>query len=139
MIKDLNSAEMAYKKVETMGKANRARRGMAGVSKVRKEAKRKLNLGDDLRRRRMLPSAVDSYRLAIASNPQLADARLGLAEAEKRLYKKSPQGLRDSAVQFKAYMDLTPNLPEKQVKKFNKQIEKLNKKADKIEAKLKRK
>lgn len=139
MIKDLKSAEMAYKKVETMGKQKRAKRGMEGVSRIRKKSLRQLTLAEDLRRRRMLPSAVDSYRQAIANNPQLADARIGLAEAERRLYKKSPNGLRDSAIQYKAYMDLSPNLPEKEVKKLNKRIEKLNKKAFKIEEKQKRK
>jgi tetratricopeptide (TPR) repeat protein len=133
MIKDLESAEAAYKKASDAGASERARRGMAAVARVRGESRRSVNLGQDLAKRRQLASAVDTFRLAIASDPRLADARIGLAQSEERLAPKSPTQLRDAAEQYRAYLSLSPNLPEKVQKRISKRIQRIESRAEKLD------
>lgn len=133
MIKDLDSASRAYKKATELGQQERARRGMTGVLKARAESKRQLNLGQDLAKRKQLASAVDTFRLATAGNPHLAEARWGLATTEERFAGKSAEQLRDAAVQFRAYLALSPDLPEKTQNKINKRIQKIETRATKLE------
>ncbi len=133
MIRDLDSAEAAFKKASDLGQAERARRGLAQVSKVREEARRNLTLGNDLAKRRQLASAVDTFRLAMASNPRLAEARLALAQSEERFAPKSAPSLKDAAEQYRAYLALSPNLEPKEQTKISKRIQRIENKAAKIE------
>lgn len=136
MIKDFDSAKSAYTKASTMpGMSERSKRGLALVSRGQEEARRNATLGKDLARRNQLPSSVDSFRQALAGNPRMPAARLGLADAEVRLAPNEPEMLRDAAVQYKAYIDLEQNLPVKRRTQLTKKIEKLQLKATKIERK----
>ena len=136
MIKDLDTASRAYKKASELGQQERARRGMSGVLKARAEVKKQLNLGQDLAKRKQLASAVDTFRQATSGNPRLAEARWGLAQSEERLSSKSPDGLRDAATQYRAYLALSPDLDEKTTKKINKRIEKIETRASKLDKRV---
>ncbi len=133
MIKDLDSAEAAYKKAAGTGQADRARRGLSAVGRAREESRRHLNLGRDLARRKQFASSVDSYRLAIFNDPRQTDARIGLAEALQKLSPNSPTALRDAASQYRAYLSLAQNLPLKVRTKTDKRVAKIETKALKIE------
>jgi tetratricopeptide (TPR) repeat protein len=135
MIKDLDNAALAYNKVEQSGQIERAKRGLAAVEKARAEAKRESNLGLDLAKRKLYTSSVDNFRLAIASNPRMSAPRLGLGDNEQRLAPKSPVALRDSAVQYRAYLALETGLPPKVKQRYSKKIEHLETRASKLEQK----
>jgi tetratricopeptide (TPR) repeat protein len=137
MIKDLDSAEAAYNKAQSLGLNDRAARGLAAVAHSREDSNRGYRLANDLLRKKQLASAVDNFRQASFNNPRLADARFGLAEAERRLSPDSPPALRDSSVQYRAYVALSPNLPEKMRTKLAKRADQLDAKATKIEQKQK--
>lgn len=135
MIKDLDSAQAAFAKVEQAGQPERARRGIAAIAKVREESRRSMTLGTDLSKRNQLASAVDNFRSAMANNPRLAEARWYLAESEARLAPKSPASLRDAAEQYRAFLSLSPGLVEKEKVKITKKITKLESRANKIDRK----
>ncbi len=136
MIKDLDSATAAYQKAGSVpGNEDRAKRGLDLVAKAREDARQDLTLANDLSRRKQLASSIDKYHAAIFANPRLADARMGLAEAEQKLFSDDPAQLRDAATQITAYMSLTPNLPPKEQEKLQKHIEHLQEKAYKIDQK----
>ena len=142
MIKDLPSAEAAYKKAQSMPDSKdpqRAARGLAAVAKARDKSKEQLTLADDLAKRKQLASAIDNYRAAIFANPRMADARLGLSDALERLYPDSPRDLREASVQLQAYLALAPALPAKDSEKLQKRISKLDQKAIKIDQKIAKK
>jgi tetratricopeptide (TPR) repeat protein len=142
MIKDLSSAEGAYKKACTMADnkdQDRAKRGLANVAKARDKAKQQQTLADDLAKRKQLASAIDNYHGAIFANPRQANAHYGLSEALERLYPDTPSELRESSTQLRAYMALTPNLPAKESEKIQKHITKLEEKAFKIDQKIAKK
>lgn len=136
MIRDLESAERAYKKAATFhGGEQRARRGLAAVSKAREGARKELTLADDLSRKKMMGSAIDKYHEAIFSNPKVPQSRLGLAKALEAVSKPSAQQLRESALQYRAYVALVPNMPVKERDKIAKRAEKLEERAYKLEQK----
>lgn len=136
MIKDLPSAEAAYKKAGAFpGGAERAKRGMDLIAKQKDVARQDLTLADDLAKRGQTKSAIDKYRSACYQNPKVSDAHLAYAIClEKDKPETGPQ-LRLSSSQFKAYMALEPALPEKEVKKINDKIAKLEEKAYKLDQK----
>jgi tetratricopeptide (TPR) repeat protein len=134
MLHDLDSAEAAYKRAgHFAGSAERASRGLAQVGKARAAARKNLTLADDLARKRMTGSAVDTYHDAVFANPKSAAARLGLAKTLESVSKASPVQLRESAMQYRAYVALVPNLPIKEHDKYIKKAEKLDVKAGKVE------
>jgi len=134
MIHDLDSAEAAYKKGAAFpGGGERSRRGLAQVSKAREAARRSLTLADDLARKRMTGSAIDTYHEAVFANPKVPGSRLGLAKALESVSKPSPVQLREAAAQYRAYVALIPNMPSKEHDKFIKKAEKLESKAGKVE------
>ncbi len=139
MIKDLDSAEAAYKKASTMpGGGERAQRGMDQVKKAREVARQDLTLADDLARKKQLASAIDKYHAAIYDNPRNAQARIGVADTLERLSPANSRDLRESNLQIKAYIALTPTLPPKELEKLNKRIAKNEEKAYKLDEKAKK-
>ena len=140
MIKDLKNAEAAYKKAATFPNSEkRAKRGLNLVAKAADSAKQDLTLADDLSRKKQLASAIDKYHAAIYENPKVADSRMGLAKTLERLRPQESKDLREAAEQYKAYISLSPELPEKELKKLNKKITHLEEKAYKLEQKEKEK
>jgi tetratricopeptide (TPR) repeat protein len=136
MIKDLDSANAAYQKAMSVpGNEERAKRGLDMVAKARDESRQDLTLANDLSRRKQLASSIDKYHAAIFADPRSGDARLGLAEAEERLYSNQSAQLRDAATQITAFISLTPTLPAKEQEKLQKRIEHLQTKAYKIDQK----
>jgi hypothetical protein len=80
-----------------------------------------------------MAGSIDNYRSAAFLNPRLADAHLGLAEALEKFDKKDSPSLREAALQYKAYIALQPNLPEKEKEKISKRAEKCIEVAYKID------
>ncbi len=138
MIKDLPSAEAAYKKAAGMpGGEERAKRGLNSVAKQKDVARQELTLGDDLSRRSQLASAIDKYHASIYDNPKIADSRMGLGKTLERLKPEASKDLKEAVVQYKAYLALSPGMPVKEVEKLNKHIENLTARAYKLEQKEK--
>jgi tetratricopeptide (TPR) repeat protein len=139
MIKDLDSADAAYKKAGSFaGGEERARRGADLVKKAREGARQDNTLATDLAKRKQLNSAVDKYHSAIYQNPRVADTRLGLADTLEKLSPIQPKDLREAVVQLKAYMSLRPDLPPKEVEKLQKRITRDEEKAFKLEEKARK-
>lgn len=139
MIKDLDSADAAYRKGGTFaGGEERARRGQDLVKKAREGSRQDLTLATDLAKRKQLNSAVDKYHSAIYQNPRVPDARIGLADTLERLSPAQPKDLREAVVQIKAYMSLRSDLPPKEVEKLTKRIAKDEERAFKLEEKAKK-
>ena len=139
MIKDLDSADAAYKKGGTFnGGEERSRRGLDLVKKAREGSRQDLTLAADLAKRKQLNSAVDKYHSAIYQNPRVADARIGLADALEKVTPATPGNLREAIVQIKAYMSLRPDLPAKEVEKLTKRMTKDEEKAFKLEEKARK-
>ena len=138
MIKDLPSAEAAYKKAASMpGGQERAQRGLDSVKKAQEEARQNCTLADDLAKRKQLASAIDKYHKAIYENPKVADSRLGVAQSLETLKPPRSSDFREAITQYKAYLDLSPSLPPKEVEKINKKITSLDTRANKLEQKEK--
>lgn len=134
--RDLDSAQAAFQKASTMPESSaRARRGLDQVAKAKDTAQKELTFAKDLASKKQLASGIDKYRNAAYLNPRLADAHLGLADALKKFFPKRPEPLREAAQHYRAYVSLSPNLPEKEKEKILKQAEKLVEKAYKIERK----
>lgn len=136
MIKDLDTAETAYKKgAEFPGGEGRAKRGLALVAKVRQTAKQDFTLANDLEKRKQLAAAIDKYHAAIYSDPKAADFRLNLAKTlEEQKYPLSSD-LREAATQYKAYLELAPSVPPKDLEKMEKHITALQGQAEKLDKK----
>lgn len=136
MIKDLPTAEAAYRKAYSMpGSDQRAKRGLDMVARAKDSARQDLTLADDLARRKQLASAIDKYHSAIYGNPKVPDARIGLARTLERLSPAESKDLREAIVQYQAYLSLSPNLDPKEQEKITKRIDKLQTKAAKLEQK----
>lgn len=136
MIKDHSAAEAAYKKGATMpGGEARAKRGLANVAKTREVARKDLTMARDLYRKGQVNTAVDKYRDAIYSDPRNPESRLGLAEGLQKQKEQTAAMLRDAAFQYRAYVALQPNLPEKERSKIQHKIERVEAKAFKLENK----
>ncbi len=136
MDRDLDSAAAAYTKAASLPDASaRAKRGLDAVAKARETAKQADTFANDLARKKQLASSIDQYRNAAYLNPRLADAHFGLAEALKKFFPKNPPSLREASQHYRAYVSLTPNMPEKEREKVLKMADKLNEKAFKIERK----
>ena len=134
MIRDLDSAESAYKKASTMpGGQERSKRGLALVAKARSTVRQDINLANDLSRKQQLASAVDKYHEAIFADPRKAEPRLGIAQTLQKIPHASPSELREAATQYRVYTTLSPNLPIKERDKFMKTAVSLESKAFKLE------
>jgi tetratricopeptide (TPR) repeat protein len=114
MIHDLPNAENAYKRAATMPGGNeRAQRGLALVAKAKDAARQDDTLADDLARKGQVKSALDKYRSTTYANPRVADAHLGFANALQKDKPETSAGMRQAAIQYRAYVALSPNLPPK--------------------------
>lgn len=134
MIKDLDNADKAYKKLATMpGGQDSSKRGLNLVAKARESTKQDLNLANDLARRKQFNSAVDKYHSAIFNDPRNASARFGLAETLEKFYQQDSKALRESVMQYKAYESLTPDLPKKEQEHLQKVTARLELRATKLE------
>ena len=143
MIKDIPTAEAAYKKAAASGAnedvVKRAKRGLDMVAEAKDAAKKDLTLADDLSKRKQLNSAIDKYHQSIYENPKVADTRLGIAQTLERMTPLISKDLREAIVQYKVYIALSPNLPPKELEKLNKKLVALDQKAFKLEEKEKTK
>jgi len=136
MIKDLDDAERAYNKARSFpGGEERAKRGLALVTKARDTAQQDLTLATDLARKKQSASAIDKYHAAIFGNPKVPDSHLGLAQTLEKVSPATSRNLREAIAQYKAFMVLTPNMPAKEQEKMNKKISGLEEKAYKLEQK----
>lgn len=136
MIRDLDSAEAAYKKGGSFNDedaAARSKRGLAQVASARGKAQQQLTLASDLAKKKQYPSAIDKYRDAAYQNPRLAQAHMGLAEALEKLWKNQAPAMREAALHYRAYASLTPGMPEKEQEKIAKKADKCDEIAYKIE------
>lgn len=135
MMHDLDSAEAAYRKGATFpNSAERSRRGLAQSAKLREEARKSLTFANDLARKKMTGSAIDNYHTAVYNNPRVAASRLGLAKTLDDVSKPTPVQLREAAIQYRAYVALSPTMPIKEQDKYLKKAEKLDAKAGKAES-----
>lgn len=136
MIKDIPSAEAAYKKAASFpGGAERAKRGLDQVDRAKDAARQDLTLADDLSKKKQFSSAIDKYHTAIYQNPKVANSRLGLAQTLELVKTPTSAQLREAIVQYRAYLDLAQNIPPKELEKINKKIVQLETKAQKIDQK----
>lgn len=69
------------------------------------------------------------------SDPRNPESRLGLAEGLQKQKEQTAAMLRDAAFQYRAYVALQPNLPEKERSKIQHKIERVEAKAFKLENK----
>ena len=136
MLHDLDNAEAAYRKAGSFpGSAERSQRGLANVAKYRENARKSLTLASDLAHKGMHGSAADTFHDAVFANPKSADARLGLAKALENISKPTPVQTREAAFQMRAYVALSPQLPQKEQEKWLSKANKLDVKATKREQK----
>jgi tetratricopeptide (TPR) repeat protein len=134
MIKDLPSAELAYKRAASfVGQTDRANRGLDLIFKAREEAKQNLNLANDLARRRQMQSAIDKFKLAAYQDPKVADTHLFLAQTIEKLAEQTSKTMRETIAQYKAYLELAAGVPAATQDKLQKKVARLETKALKIE------
>jgi len=138
MIKDLPSAEAAYKKASTFpNSAERGKRGLDAVAKAKETARQDLTLADDLSRKKQLASAIDKYRAAIFESPKLAEARLGLGQTLEQLKPPTSKDLKEAVLQYRVYLSFEPTMTPKDLTKFQKKVDALEVRANKLELKEK--
>ncbi len=136
LTRDLDSAETAYRKGGSFSgteAASRSQRGLAQVATARQKSKEDLTLAKDLASKKQLASAIDRFRSAAYQNPRLPDAHLGLAEALEKFNKKDSSALREAALNYRAYIALQSDLPEKEKEKYSKRADKCTEIAYKID------
>lgn len=133
MIDDLDNAEAAYNKAQSLGGSpDRVQRGLAQVAKLRQQALDDVKVGDELFKKKQLDGAAERYRDAISINPRLAEARVGLAKTLEKMPKPTAAMLNESAQQYRNYVVLKTDLPEKDKQKLLTQADKLSNRAAKL-------
>lgn len=133
MIDDLDNAEAAYKKAQSVGaNPERVERGLAQVTKLRQQALEDVKVAGELLKKKQHGGAAERYRNAISINPKLADARLGLAQTLEKSPKPTASALGEAAQQYRNYVALKTDLPEKDKQKLLVQADKLGSKAAKL-------
>ena len=130
MIKDLDDAEAAYKKAQSLsGSPDRVTRGLAEVNRLRKSSSDDVKVADELAKKNQWDGALDRYRQASATNPKNPEARLGLARSLEKKKKPSSANLAESASQYENYLALKTDLPAKEAENYRKNIAKLKEKS----------
>lgn len=136
MIKDLDNAELAYKKgLSLSGAPERGQRGLNQVTQLRQSAQDGLKVADELAKKKQWDGAIDRYRLSIGQNPRLADARYGLAQSLEKSTKASSTTLKEAVQQYQYYMAMKTDLTQKDREKMADQVAKLSDKAIKLKQK----
>lgn len=133
LIRDLPSAELAYKRASSFGQSERANRGMDLIFKAREEAKQNLNLANDLARGRQFAGSIDKFRLATYQDPKVADTHLFFAQTLEKVSEQTTKTMRETIAQYKAYLELAPGVPASTQDKLQKRVAKLESKVLKIE------
>ncbi|MHA4875632.1 hypothetical protein, partial [Enterococcus faecium] len=77
----------------------------------------------------------DKYHNSIYANPKVAQTHIGLAQTLEKLSPADSKDIRNSIVQWHAYLDLSPDLLPQEVEKINKHLVSLDKQAVRLEAK----
>ena len=138
MIKDLDNAETAFKKgLNLSGTPERGNRGLAQIDQLRKQAVTDTKVADELCNKKQFDGSVNKYRSAIASNPRLPEARIGLARALEKSKKPTSATLAEAAQQYDYYLALRTDMPAKEREKMVKDVAKLKDKAAKEKEKSK--
>lgn len=132
MIKDLDNAEAAYKKgLALSGLPERGNRGISQVATIRQQAVADSKVADELAKKNQWDGAINRYHQAIANNPRLADARLGLARALEKSKDPKSSMLYEAVQQYDYYLALRTDMPSKEREKMVKDNAKLKDKAAK--------
>lgn len=132
MIKDLDNAETAFKKgLNLSGTPERGNRGLAQIDQLRKQAVTDTKVADELCNKKQFDGSVNKYRSAIASNPRLPEARIGLARSLEKSKKPTSATLAEAAQQYDYYLALRTDMPAKEREKMVKDVAKLKDKAAK--------
>jgi tetratricopeptide (TPR) repeat protein len=105
---------------------------LAQVTKLRQQALDDVKVGDELFKKKQFDGAAERYRDAVSINPRLADARLGLAKTLEKMPKPTAAMLNESAQQYRNYVVLKTDLPEKDKQKLLTQADKLSNRAAKL-------
>jgi tetratricopeptide (TPR) repeat protein len=130
MIKDLDNAETAYKKgLALSGTPERGNRGLSQINTMRQQAIADTKVADELAKKNQWDGAANRYRQAIANNPRLADARLGLARALEKSKDPASSVLLEAVQQYDFYLALRNDMPAKEREKMTKDNDKLKEKA----------
>lgn len=136
MMRDLPNAEAAYKKGQSLsGSPDRGQRGLTQISQLRKTAQDELVVADELTKKKQMDGAIMKYRECLASNPALADARLGLARALEKGSKGQPSMLDEAVQQYQYYLVFKTDLPQQERQKISDDCQKLAEKAYKLNEK----
>jgi len=129
VVRALDSADVAFRRAVTfVSKEQPGRHGLQLVGATRDEANQSLASATILAGSRQYQAAVDKFRLALAANPRLAQAHLGLAQALEQTAQTSPNPLldvRDALLQYKLYLSASPGLMQRDRDKVQKRINKL--------------
>lgn len=138
MIKDLDNAEIGYKKAGSFSNAGgRAKLGQESVTKAKEVANQNAAVAKKLLRSRNIMASIERYREANFQNPRSADARLGLAEALERLNPKSQaealRSLREAIFHYQAYLSLSPIQSNDDQEEVRQRVFSLQQKAAKLE------
>jgi len=127
--RDLDSADLAFRRAVTfVAEEQRGRHGLTLVGATRDEATQSLSSATTLVNSHQYPAAIEKYRAALASNPRLAQARLGLAETLERNAQNSANPLaevKDALFQYKLYLAASPGLMPREHDRVQKRINRL--------------
>jgi superkiller protein 3 len=133
MIDDLDNAQAAYQKAQALGgNADRIARGTAQIAKLRQHALDDVKVADELNKKKQFDGAAERYRDAIATNPRLAEAHLGLARTLEKMPKPTQAILSDAAQHYRLYVALKTDLSIKEKQKITIQADKLSDRANKL-------
>ncbi|MBX9721984.1 MAG: tetratricopeptide repeat protein [Candidatus Obscuribacterales bacterium] len=136
MMHDLDNAQAAYNKALSLsGAPERGQRGLAAITQARASALDAVKVGNELLNKKQCDGAIERFRQAIAANPMLPDARLGLAQALERFPKADSAKLIEAVQQYQNYMILKTDIPAKEKEKMSSNIDKLTDKAAKLKEK----
>lgn len=143
VIRDLKNAKEAYEKA---GKSSNAEAFQGRIDRGQKLIKESLEISrketekaTQLAKEKEIEEALKAYREALLRDPRSAETRLGLAEALEKLRPYQARTLKEAASHYTAYIALSPDLENKEVKAIQKKADKLETRAGKLALKEKAK
>ncbi len=135
LIRDLNNAETAYNRAESMDKnSQRVRLALSRVRRNRDQAIRYSQAAAQLAKRKQLNAAIQKYNDALACDPRLAEAQLELAKLMQKLSYITASDLREAAEHYRFYLELSEDLDAKERNSIQKLTTKLDERAAKIKS-----